>query len=125
MTIADRLAEQRIQEAMEQGEFDHLPGHGRALALDDDSLVPEELRAGYRLLKNAGFLPPELQLRKDIENAETLLQSVTDGAERSHAQARLDWLRLQLDGYRRGRGRSLQLDDYQQQLLRRLDKSGG
>ncbi len=123
MMLFDQLAEQHIQEASKQGEFEQLPGHGRPLELDDDSQIPEELRAGYRLLKNAGFLPPELQLRKDIESAETLLLGITDGAERSRAQARLDWLRLQLDSYRQGRGQNLQLDGYQQRLLRQFDRA--
>lgn len=122
MDVVDRLAEQRIREAMEQGAFDDLPGRGRPLELDDDSLVPEELRAGYRVLKNAGFLPLELQLRKDIENAEALLLGIEDAAERSHAQARLDWLRLQLDSCRRGRGGSLRLSEYQYRLLQRLGR---
>ncbi|WP_407927891.1 DnaJ family domain-containing protein [Izhakiella capsodis] len=30
------------------------------LKLNDDSLVPEALRLVYCMLKNAGFLPPEL-----------------------------------------------------------------
>ena len=125
MTLIDQLAEHYIEEAIEQGAFDRLPGHGRPLELDDDSHVPEALRAGYRLLKNAGFLPPELQLRKDIESAETLLQGITDGAERSHAQARLEWLRLQLDGHRRGRGQNLQHESYQPRLLQQLDRPDG
>jgi hypothetical protein len=47
--------EARIEEAMPRGEFDALPGADRPLVLDDDRLAPEELRAAYRVLKNAGF----------------------------------------------------------------------
>ncbi|HEY7527996.1 MAG TPA: DnaJ family domain-containing protein, partial [Candidatus Deferrimicrobiaceae bacterium] len=60
------LAESKIREAMERGEFDRLPGAGKPLSLDDDSMVPHELRVAYRILKNAGCLPPELELRKEI-----------------------------------------------------------
>jgi hypothetical protein len=56
----DALIERRIQSAMARGEFDNLPGAGRPLVLDDDPLVPASLRAAYRVLKNAGFVPPEL-----------------------------------------------------------------
>ena len=56
----DALVERRIQQAIARGEFDNLPGAGRPLALDDDALVPAELRVAYRLLKNAGYVPPEL-----------------------------------------------------------------
>ena len=73
MWLIDRIAERRIREAQQQGEFDNLPGEGAPLALDDDALVPAELRAGYRLLKNAGYLPPQLQLRREIDEAGALI----------------------------------------------------
>lgn len=50
------VAEQRIREAMERGEFDALPSRGRPLDLDGDANVPEELRMAYKLLKNGGYL---------------------------------------------------------------------
>jgi len=58
MTLLGQIAERQILQAAQRGEFDDLPGAGRPLQLDDDALIPEELRAGYRLLKNAGYLPP-------------------------------------------------------------------
>ena len=57
----DLLAERRVAEAIARGELDDLPGAGRPLDLDDDALVPEELRAAYRILKNAGIAPPEVK----------------------------------------------------------------
>jgi len=45
--MLDFLAERRIAEAVSRGDFDHLSGAGRPLDLDDDALVPEELRAGF------------------------------------------------------------------------------
>lgn len=56
MWLLDQWAERHIIEAQRKGEFDNLPGRGEPLILDDDSHVPAELRAGYRLLKNAGCL---------------------------------------------------------------------
>ena len=61
MLALEWIAERRIAEAVSQGEFDNLPGAGRPLDLDDDALVPEELRAAYRILKNAGIAPPEVK----------------------------------------------------------------
>lgn len=57
MWLLDQWAERHIIEAQRKGEFDNLPGRGEPLILDDDSHVPAALRAGYRLLKNAGCLP--------------------------------------------------------------------
>ena len=56
MWLLDQWAERHILDAQTKGEFDNLPGSGEPLTLDDDSHVPAELRAGYRLLKNAGCL---------------------------------------------------------------------
>jgi hypothetical protein len=49
------LAEKKIAEAVERGELDDLPGAGRPLELEDDALVPEELRMANRVLRNAGL----------------------------------------------------------------------
>ncbi len=56
MWLLDQWAERHILDAQTKGEFDDLPGRGEPLTLDDDLHVPPELRAGYRLLKNAGCL---------------------------------------------------------------------
>ena len=64
------IAEQRIAEAIAKGELDDLPGAGRPLALDDAAHVPEELRLGYRILKNAGYVPPELETLNQIAQLE-------------------------------------------------------
>ena len=70
--MLDFLAEQRIAEAIAKGELDDLPGEGRPLDLDDDALVPEDLRLAYRILKNAGFVPPEVQALNEIAELERL-----------------------------------------------------
>jgi len=59
--MLDFLAERRIAEAVSRGELDDLPGAGRPLDLDDDALVPEDLRVANRILKNAGVAPPEVK----------------------------------------------------------------
>jgi hypothetical protein len=58
MLLFDLIAEQRIAEAIARGELENLPGAGRPLDLGDDALIPEDLRMAFRILKNAGFVPP-------------------------------------------------------------------
>lgn len=62
----ERLVEAKIQEAIRNGEFDNLP-LGKPINLDDWASLPEDMRAGYMLLKNAGYAPEEVQLLKEIE----------------------------------------------------------
>ncbi len=78
MDIVWRIAEERIREAMEKGEFDDLPGKGKPVNLEDMSMVPPELRPAFKLLKNAGFLPPEMELRKEIASLEELIECIDD-----------------------------------------------
>ena len=120
MKLLDRIAEARIQDAIDRGELRNLPGAGKPFQLDDDSAIPEELRAAYRILKNAGFLPPELQLRKELREAEHLLQQLPE-SERSRARARLELLQLRLAASRRQPMNLLLEDQYRQRLLERLE----
>ena len=73
-----KLVEKRIKEAEEKGAFDNLPGKYKPIKIEDFSNVPEDLRIAYKILKNAGCLPPELQLRKEIRKMEDLLEEVPD-----------------------------------------------
>jgi hypothetical protein len=70
------------QESIGRGEFDNLPDTGKPLASDDDTLVLPELRAAYRVLKNAGYVPCDLQLRSEISDLEAFLATVDDSPSR-------------------------------------------
>jgi hypothetical protein len=98
----EAVVEERIQEGMRRGDFDALPGAGKPLDLDDDALVPPELRIAYRILKNAGVVPPELIERREIAELEAAVAGLDDAAERKRALARLAVLRTRL-GARRAR----------------------
>ena len=97
MFLIDKIAEQKIAEAIRRGELDNLPGTGERLQLDDDSLVPETLRVGYRLLKNSGYLPPQLQLHHEINSVEVLISQARSQEERDLLSSKLQKLLLQLN----------------------------
>ena len=84
--MLDFLAEQKIAEAVSRGELEGLPGEGRPLELDDDKLIPEDLRLAYRILKNAGFVPPEVEALNEIADLERL---VTKDSKAAHKLALL------------------------------------
>lgn len=115
MLLLATLVEQRIADAMAAGEFDDLPGAGRPLDLDDDTLVPEELRVAHRILKNAGFLPPALEARRQIADAAGLLRAATRDDERRRAAVKLALLAARLEA----EGRALPLD-YRDRVGERL-----
>jgi len=79
MLLIERIAEERIRKAIDRGEFDDLPLKGEPLRFDDEPDMPSSLRASYKILKNAGVLPEELQLQKEIRSLETDWTRVTTG----------------------------------------------
>ena len=94
MDWAWRVAEEKILEAIDKGEFDNLPGAGKPLKLDDDSMVPEDLRISFRVMKNAGVLPEELQLHKDMISLQDLIDSCQDDQQRMKLSKELSAIRL-------------------------------
>lgn len=99
--LFQRIAEQRILEAQRNGAFDNLPGKGKPLELEDLSWVPEELRIGYHVLKNAHVLPPEAELLKDVHTLEDLLKHVEDEGERRALAKSIQWKMIRLDMLKR------------------------
>lgn len=56
-----------MAKAHTDGLMDNLPGRGQPLKLDDDELVPDEYRLGFRMLKSSGFAPPWVEARREID----------------------------------------------------------
>ena len=118
-TIWAKIAEQRIQEAQANGEFDDLPGKGKPQKLDDDSLVPEDLRIAYKILKNAGCAPPELQLKKEIVQIEDMLSGIKDEQEKYRQIKKLNYLITKLNMMR---NTSINFEENQRYYGRVVDK---
>lgn len=85
MDFAQRLSEERIKKAMDHGAFEGLSGFGKPLPKDDAAHVPEELRMGYRIMKNAGFAGEETALKKELMTVKELLKTSIDGEERKNS----------------------------------------
>jgi hypothetical protein len=96
----EKLIESRIKKAQEQGAFENLPGRGQPLQLEEDRHIPEDLRMAHKVLKNADCLPPEVQLRKDIEFTEDLLIGMTDTKQKYRTIKKLNYLILKLNAMR-------------------------
>jgi hypothetical protein len=105
--LFDKLVEQKIREAQRAGEFDDLEGAGRPVNLDAYFSTPEELRAGYAVLKSAGVLPEEAQLRGEMNALKERLDSCEDPRERERLTRELSQLTLKysllVERYRRAK----------------------
>jgi hypothetical protein len=83
------LAESKIRAAIRRGDFDDLAGRGKPLPVEDLSRVPAELRMAFKLMRDSGCLPPELEARKEVARLGSLIAASGDAEER----ARLSRLR--------------------------------
>ena len=63
----ESLIDQKIREAMEQGEFDNLSGKGAPIDLSENPFEDPDWRTAHRLLRNAGFAPSWIEESKDID----------------------------------------------------------
>ncbi len=97
MHLIQRIAEQKIQEAIDKGEFDNLPGKGKKLEFQREPRMPDSCRTSYKLLKNAGYLPEEMQLRKEIYSIEELIDACESDAERKKLRKKLNAKQLRYD----------------------------
>jgi hypothetical protein len=114
-------AEKKIQEAINEGQFDDLPGRGQPLQLEDDRHLPVDIRLAHKILKNADCLPPELELRKEILTIEELLAGEKDTKEKYRQMKRLNFLIMKLNMTRQS---SLSLEKNQVYYDRLVDKMG-
>jgi Domain of unknown function (DUF1992) len=92
----DRIVEAIIQEAMERGEFDNLPGKGKPIDLTEYFETPEEVRLANSVLKNAGMTSREVDLLKEIAELKQILVAILDekkkqGIERQIQQKQIEF----------------------------------
>ncbi|MEN3001137.1 MAG: DUF1992 domain-containing protein [Armatimonadota bacterium] len=82
--VIEIIAERKIEEAMQEGKFDNLPGKGKPLPMDEEWFVPPEMRPAVRLLKSAGVLPDWLEYARQIEEVRAECQRCWQRAEREY-----------------------------------------
>jgi len=71
----ESLVDQKIREAMEQGEFDDLAGKGARIDLSENPFEDPDWRTAHRMLRNAGFAPAWIEERKFIDKELAAAQS--------------------------------------------------
>jgi hypothetical protein len=114
------IAERRIEEAMREGGLQVEHWRNRPLPEEDMSMVPEDLRMAYKMLKNAGYLPPEIELRKEITSLRELLATTSDEQVRVGQLRKLEFLIMKLNQLR-DRPCTIEADsDYHRRITEKL-----
>ena len=88
-TIDEQIAWQ-LREATLSGELSQARGYGKPFPEDDGwNETPAALRMPFKILRNAGVPPPEVELFRERAALAAALAECTDSAERERLQRRL------------------------------------
>ena len=97
-----------VRDAEKSGEVKNLPGYGKPLELDEDRHVPAKYRMAYRILKNAGYKPPEVEMIQAVAKLRRALEVEANESKRQQLQTDLaeaqQQLDIALDKFRQSRG---------------------
>ena len=91
-----RIAENRIKEAIEQGQFENLPGAGQPLNLEEYFSTPEDLRMAYSILRSANCVPAEVELLNEISRLNRSIAQIEDTTTQKQLQRALTDRQTQL-----------------------------
>lgn len=119
MEFFTKIAERRILEAIENGEFENLEGQGKPIVFEDETWIPEDLRMAYRFLKNSGCIPPELEMRNEIINISALMNTIDDDKERLKKIRELNFKLLKINLTRK---KPLSFEDFPEYEGKFIDK---
>ena len=97
ITAIRLIAERKISEAIRKGQLDIKGWRNKPLPMTNDNMVPEELRMAHKILKNAGYLPPEIETKKEIQQIEDLLATCEDECTRVKQIKKLNYLVMKLN----------------------------
>ncbi|MBL7196355.1 MAG: DUF1992 domain-containing protein [Desulfobacterales bacterium] len=117
----EKIVEERIKQAQKNGEFDNLPGSGKPLLFENDRCVSVELSLAYKILKNADCLPPELELRKEINKTEELLSGMEETSEKYCVLKKLNFLIMKLNSMQNTPIMFEVPQQYESKLIRRIE----
>ena len=90
MPTQDEEIARHLREALASGELAGTEGFGKPLPEDAGwDATPESLRMPFKILKNAGFVPAEVELFHERAVLSASLQSCTSEPERAELRRRL------------------------------------
>jgi hypothetical protein len=114
------IAERKISEAIKEGQLDIKEWHNKPLPVTNDNMVPEELRMAHKILKNAGYLPPEIETKKEIQQLEDLLAACEDEYIRLKQIKKLNYLVMKLNLMKGDSVNIENQEEYYRQVVERI-----
>ena len=107
MAGIDEIIRQWVAKIERTGELKSDPKFGRPLEFDDGySETPDELRMAYKILKNAGYVPGEIEFFRTIARLREELAVTNDDEEARALRQRIAELEQKIAMMlERGRGR--------------------
>lgn len=96
MGILEKIAEERIKKAIEEGTFDNLEGFGKPVDNSEYFNAPPDQRISWHILKNAGVVPEEVSLRRQIYDLYSSISQESDPGSILLKKERIEMLRTQL-----------------------------
>jgi hypothetical protein len=85
----ESLIERQIREAQGAGEFDNLPGYGKPIPKDPGQDLAPDRWMSNRILKQAGYVPEWIELRKQIAaERDEVVQALATYREQARAVER-------------------------------------
>ncbi|MCF6290918.1 MAG: DUF1992 domain-containing protein [Desulfobacterales bacterium] len=100
LNIIQLIAERKISAAISEGQLNNSTLHGKPLPVENNQLVPPDLRMAYKILKNAGYVPPEVEARKEIFQLRELIARTSDEHTRLQQLKKLEVLVFKLNSMR-------------------------
>jgi hypothetical protein len=79
-----------IREARESGAFEGLPGKGKPIRWEDESMVPEDQRLAQRLLRSNGYTLDFIAMARELDAEYAGLRANLDQARQKKFEGRLD-----------------------------------
>lgn len=122
ITGFEKIVEERIQKAQKKGLFENLPGSGKPISFSEqENSIPNDLHLAYKILKNADCLPPQIELKKKIQQTKDLLANMQDTAEKYRTLKKLNYLIMKINTIS---NRSINFEMPQQYMAGIVEKIG-
>ena len=77
-----KFIEEKISQAIADGEFENLKGKGEPIDLNAYFNTPAEYRMGHSMLKANNFVPEEIELLSEIGLLKEKIKTATDESEK-------------------------------------------